>query len=168
MVPLTPFAYLHNPTCVRRSQKGFQVLLTEKQACIFLFLRPRGSFCRSVVDTWETSRGTGAFGHGGSSHGGGTLSSTLEMLQGDTSYALQAAKRSEKRRLLNFIKLLDFMVADGLHTVLMTDTKSILQALLQLPAEVFGEVSDRFEVQILGIKRATSLHTCFLKWLSIF
>lgn len=62
------------------------------------------------------------------------------MLQGD-SYALQAAKRSEKRQLLNFIKLLDFMVADGLHSVLMTDTKDILQALLQPPADVFGEVS---------------------------
>jgi hypothetical protein len=63
------------------------------------------------------------------------------MLQGDSSYALQAAKRSEKRRLLNFIKLLDFMVADGLHNVLMTDTNNILQALLQPPAEILREVS---------------------------
>lgn len=47
----------------------------------------------------------------------------------DVPYAVQAARRSEKRRLLGFVKRLELMVADGARTALLQTTAGMLQAI---------------------------------------
>lgn len=48
-------------------------------------------------------------------------------LYGD-SYALQAARRSEKRRLTAFIKLVDYMLADSVHSMVKAGLKHVLNS----------------------------------------
>jgi hypothetical protein len=42
---------------------------------------------------------------------------------------LQAARRTEKRRLLGFIRLLDYMVADCMHSMVVASLQHALQCL---------------------------------------
>ena len=52
------------------------------------------------------------------------------MLDGaqDFAYTMAAARRSEQRRLLNYIRMSDFMVADTLHTILLESVREVLAA----------------------------------------
>jgi dynein heavy chain len=46
----------------------------------------------------------------------------------DFAYTMAAARRSEQRRLLNYIRMSDFMVADTLHTILVESVREVLAA----------------------------------------
>ncbi|KAG2448089.1 hypothetical protein HYH02_007114 [Chlamydomonas schloesseri] len=49
-----------------------------------------------------------------------------EQGQSDFAYTIAAARRSEQRRLLNFIRLADYMVCDTLHSVLLESLRELL------------------------------------------
>ena len=46
----------------------------------------------------------------------------------DFAYTIAAARRSAQRRLLNFVRMADYMVCDTLHTVLMESVREVLAA----------------------------------------
>lgn len=45
------------------------------------------------------------------------------------SYAMQAARRAQKRRLCDMIRLLDYMLADAIHSMLLASLQHLLQCL---------------------------------------
>lgn len=54
----------------------------------------------------------------------------------DASYAMMAARRSERRRILAFVKLLDFMLADSWHAMVVSSVSHalhLLQAARHIP-----------------------------------
>ncbi|EFJ52606.1 dynein heavy chain 7 [Volvox carteri f. nagariensis] len=51
-----------------------------------------------------------------------------EQGQSDFAYTIAAARRSEQRRLLNFIRLADYMVCDTLHSVLLESLRELLDS----------------------------------------
>ncbi|WIA37814.1 hypothetical protein OEZ86_014676 [Tetradesmus obliquus] len=59
------------------------------------------------------------------------------------SYALQAARRTEKRRLLGFIRLLDYMVADCVHSMIVASLQHALQCLQGHAAHTAAAVTEQ-------------------------
>lgn len=51
-----------------------------------------------------------------------------EQGESDFAYTIAAARRSEQRRLLNFIRMSDYMICDTLHTVLLESVRDVLSA----------------------------------------
>ncbi|GLC55095.1 hypothetical protein PLESTB_000943200 [Pleodorina starrii] len=74
-------------------------------------------------------------GHAGGGGGGGTslLSYTTDAAGGEFGYALNAARRSYKRRIHAFVRLMDYMICDALHELLMDSTSDLLAALSPRP-----------------------------------
>ena len=77
-----------------------------------------------------------AAGHG-PKHGAAALHNKIKS-EGEGnqfSYAITAARRSEQRRLLNYIRLADYMVCDTLHVLLVDSVSDILGVVRHLPLE---------------------------------
>lgn len=49
------------------------------------------------------------------------------------SYAMQAARRAEKRRLCSFIRLLDYMLADSIHSLVVGALQHMLECMHKGP-----------------------------------
>lgn len=61
----------------------------------------------------------------------------------DFAYTIAAARRSEQRRLLNFIRMVDYMVCDTLHSVLLHSLHELHEATIpKLPSVKIEELAD--------------------------
>lgn len=65
----------------------------------------------------------GGGAHGGGGAGGGERGSHQEF-----SYTMAASRRAEQRRLLSFIRLVDAMISDTLHSCLVASVSEVLRA----------------------------------------
>lgn len=61
---------------------------------------------------------------------------TKDKEQGDSdfAYTIAAARRSEQRRLLAYVRMADYKITDTLHTVLLESCREVLQAVRYIPA----------------------------------
>ncbi|MEW5314024.1 MAG: hypothetical protein WDW38_005552 [Sanguina aurantia] len=67
-------------------------------------------------------------GRGGPFGGHTENAKAREQASSDFAYTIAAAKRSEQRRLLNFIRMSDYMICDTLHSVLLESLRDVLAA----------------------------------------
>eukprot|EP00878_Enallax_costatus_P045724 GHUV01055189.1.p1 GENE.GHUV01055189.1~~GHUV01055189.1.p1 ORF type:complete len:132 (+),score=25.28 GHUV01055189.1:198-593(+) len=68
------------------------------------------------------------------------------------SYALQAARRSEKRRLTGVVLLLDYMVADAVHSMVEASLQHMLHSLqgrVVIPQGTVNNSSETEESQVM-------------------
>ena len=128
-----------------------------------------GNLFSSIVETVEDSCSAAIeilqerlFGKG-SEMEGDFLATTAEKKMGKQtqrmeddskfSYAITAAKRSEQRKLFNYIRLADYMICDTLHDVLIGSVGGVLDVLghpsARLEEVVKKQSSPLFEIEIL-------------------
>jgi hypothetical protein len=103
-----------------------QATATTHTACFLC--PPRSTVLSSTGEPGESSRASKAPGAAASLLAGSGYMPGVGTAA-DVPYAVQAARRSEKRRLLGFVKRLELMVADGARTALLQTTAGMLQAI---------------------------------------
>ncbi len=70
-----------------------------------------------------------------------------DMVGGDFSYALSAARRSYKRRIHAFVRLLDYMVCGALHELVVESTLDLVDALTPAPVEAKPAAGGRVQAE---------------------
>ncbi|QDZ24237.1 heavy chain of dynein [Chloropicon primus] len=128
-----------------------------------------GELFSSIVETVEDSCSAAIeileerlFGKGSEQEGDFLATATEKKMGKNTqriedenkfSYAITAAKRSEQRKLFNYIRLADYMICDTLHDVLIGSVGGVLDVLghpsARLDEVVEKQSSPIFEIEIL-------------------
>ncbi|GAX73618.1 hypothetical protein CEUSTIGMA_g1069.t1 [Chlamydomonas eustigma] len=73
--------------------------------------------------------------------------------QAEFSYAMSAARRTEKRRVRNFVRVLDYMICNTLHMLLESSIHDIMSALTPAPSSDIPVAEEAEELDELGLPR---------------
>ena len=92
--------------------------------------------CASALDAMETGLREFFGGHSAGSEAE-SLASGHDQVSSEYEYTVTATRRTEQRRLLQFVRLLDYVVCDTLRDVLRDSMKGVLAATRQCSEEEF-------------------------------